>query len=724
MQLPPFKQPESGDIVGNYRLLEKLGDGGQGLVFKAECAGRFFVLKFFRARELDEWGLTEVSLLQKFKHPNIVRVLGYGRWPDPEFGYFYIELEWVEGVTLEQYANTENPCARQCAGLILTLARTLGAVHRKNVLHRDVKRDNILIRSRNGAPVLVDFGIGNATEATTLPGFGLLPPGTPEYVSPEAWRFLGENVGEPVTYKSRVSDELWALGVTFYWLLTNRLPFGTRRNPLMVRAILSLTPKAPHECNPRVPRVLSDVCMRMLEKDLAARFPDMTALCAALESAVAAAQGDASWDVALGDPDAPEETTTDEIPAQVPWDEEELAVRRCFAPPRRGRKKPSAEESRTPVVAPPVQPAVPPSPAPVAEALAARMAAMFPAHAWEGVPLPEGEMEAPPLPAVQDSAAPGPGVVASRMGDAGPTCEAAPRRGPLRLAVSRAFPTFMGSLPVRAVTLDGLRRVALVLVLMAVAAGVSVGAVLAAFPSSRSEGTAQNQPAPEPFTSSSNNPTLHAYLARELAVSWDPPQAGRSAAIFLPPTPALEFTTAMLRKEDFSVNTPEKPQPQARRARLGVKCVTAACCAVLGGCAGSPPVRPAPKPEACPSGALDAMEKLHIRIGQEAPGHFPVVGDTKPVSVTEFSTFTIVDDLGELRPGTVLSGRLIFAEGRVFGRFTQAKQAQSKGGQTYPVCLELRSRAGELGVEMKPDGGPDSAVVSSSQDVRAVDRFE
>jgi serine/threonine-protein kinase len=118
------------------------------------------------------------------------------------------------------------------------------------------------------------------------------------------------------------------------------------------------------------------------------------------------------------------------------------------------------------------------------------------------------------------------------------------------------------------------------------------------------------------------------------------------------------------------------------------------------------------------------MEKLHIEIGQEAAGSFPVVGGTKPVTVNKFSTFTLNSPLGDLRGGTVLSGRLIFAEGRVYGRFTQARQARSKGGQTYPVCLELRSRAGELGVEVMRDGGPDSAVISSSQDVRAVDRFE
>ncbi|HEY0094565.1 MAG TPA: protein kinase, partial [Archangium sp.] len=458
MQLPPFRLPESGDIVGEYRLTAKLGDGGQGLVFKAEYAGRFFVLKFFRARELDAWGLTEVSILQKFKHPNIVGVRGYGRWPDPDLGYFYIVMEWVEGLTLEQYALTENPCARQCAGLMLTLARTLGTVHRKNVLHRDLKRDNILIRSRTGEPVLVDFGIGAVAETTEVPGSSVIPPGTQEYVSPEAWRFLGENVGEPVYYKSQVSDELWALGVTFYWLLTNRLPFGTRCRLFLVKAILSHTPRAPHECNPRVPKALGDMCMRMLEKDFAARFPDMAALATALESALAAAREDASWDVPLGDPDAPEETTTDELPAQVPWDEDELSVRRCFAPPRRGRKKPSTDGSRTPVVAPPPLPEAGPSPVPVAEALAARMAVVFPGHAWEGVPQPQAPA------AVRASAPSVPAVAASQSRGAG-TPEGTPKRGVLRRAASRSLPTFVGSLPVRALALDSLRRAAVVLVL-------------------------------------------------------------------------------------------------------------------------------------------------------------------------------------------------------------------------------------------------------------------
>jgi serine/threonine-protein kinase len=118
------------------------------------------------------------------------------------------------------------------------------------------------------------------------------------------------------------------------------------------------------------------------------------------------------------------------------------------------------------------------------------------------------------------------------------------------------------------------------------------------------------------------------------------------------------------------------------------------------------------------------MQELGIHIGQDVPGEFPVIGGTKPVPVKESTTFTLVDELGELRPGTVLSGRLIFGEDRVYGRFTHARQAESKGGQTYPVCFELRSRAGKLGVEIMRNSGPDSVVVSSAQFVKAVDRFE
>lgn len=707
MQLPPFKQPASGDMVGAYRLLAKLGDGGQGLVFKAECAGRFFVLKFFRARELDAWGLTEVSLLQKFTHAHIVRVLGYGRWPDPELGYFYIAMEWVEGVTLEQYALEENPSARTCARLMRRLACTLAAVHRKRVLHRDVKRDNILIRTRDGEPVLVDFGIGNATEATPVPGSGLLPPGTQEYVSPEAWRFLGENVGEPVSYTSSVSDELWALGVTFYWLLTQRLPFGTRRNPFMVKAILSVTPLAPHECNPRVPKALSNVCMRMLEKDLAARLPDMNALDEALESALAEAQEDAAWDVPLGDPDAPQETTTDEIPGQQLWDEQEQAVRRCAAPPRRGRKKlNAADEDTTPVVQPPCMPQLAVSPAPVAEALAARMAALFPSRAWEGAPQPGGEGAATLLP-----------VLSSPPRSVSPVGAAAPRQVRWRRAVSWSPPAFISGVPVRSWALEVLRRATWLLL---VVGGVLVTVLVASHP----ENELQHAGTTPPGASSGSRSMLQSSPDGELAILRESSQAREGAAPSSAPIPALGLTPAMLRQEELSVNLPKNPPSPVKRVRWAEKCITAVCCAALGGCTGSTPqVRPVarPEPEDCPANALRTMEgelnlKLHTTLITTL-----VPGDPRLVTVRAGdAAATLWARFGELDEGTVLTGKFILGKDRLYGRFTRA---QTPRGKVYPVCMQV---VGELvlGVSIKADVGTDAVKVLSAISVDVTDRFK
>ncbi|WP_157759012.1 hypothetical protein [Cystobacter fuscus] len=178
----------------------------------------------------------------------------------------------------------------------------------------------------------------------------------------------------------------------------------------------------------------------------------------------------------------------------------------------------------------------------------------------------------------------------------------------------------------------------------------------------------------------------------------------------------------MLRKEDSRSRPEETPAPQsqrkAMRARFMEKCVGAACCAVFGACTGAP-VRPTPEPEACFSKALATMKELDIDIDDKAGGTFPVVGSAKPVSVQESTTFALEDDLGKLKAGTVLSGRLIFGESRVYGRFTQARYR----GETWPVCFELYYR-GTRGTGYMRDSGPSSPVIGSTADVHAVDRFE
>jgi serine/threonine-protein kinase len=353
-----------GDVVGQYRVVAQVGRGGQGHVYQAECAGRLLVLKLFQSRPASPWGELEIDILRRIEHPNVVRIRGYGRWPDPEQGFLYIAMEYVEGPALEEHALEHNPSARRAATLMLKAARALGVVHRQGIQHRDIKPDNLLVREADGEPVWVDFGVGHLEGRTTLPGLRGLPAGTPEFTSPEAYRFLQENVDKEVRYRPAVADEVWALGVTLYWLLTDELPFGSRAsNPHLVKHIRTRTPPAPHEDNPRVPVALSAVCMRMLEKEPGARYPDMEAVAEALEAALAGAGEDAGWDLPLMDPDAPHSRTTEEIPGKVvdrdTWERVDQELKAMQ--PRRGRahkarrKPPPPPAEGPPAVVAPVE---------------------------------------------------------------------------------------------------------------------------------------------------------------------------------------------------------------------------------------------------------------------------------------------------------------------------------------------------------------------------------
>jgi serine/threonine-protein kinase len=188
MPAPPFKLPEPGDRVGDYRVEEKLGDGGFGLVYRVERAGRDFALKVIRARELERWGQREINILRHVVHDNVVRFRACDRWPDPDDGYLCFVMDLVVGRTLEQWALDENPTARQVVRVLLEVALALAEILKQGVLHRDLKRENILIRDADGRPVLVDFGIGWLAGEPTMTG-ERTPPGTDEYRTPEYVRF-------------------------------------------------------------------------------------------------------------------------------------------------------------------------------------------------------------------------------------------------------------------------------------------------------------------------------------------------------------------------------------------------------------------------------------------------------------------------------------------------------------------------------------------------------
>ncbi|ATB38694.1 protein kinase [Cystobacter fuscus] len=296
--------PEPGAMVGAYRIIEKLGRGGSGHVYKAERGGRFYAIKVLDTLEEGGWSRRELAAMLRLSLDNVVRFKSFDRWPDAEVGYPCIVMEFVPGLSLEDWARRLNPPVRAVLTVFHKVVMALEDIFELGVLHRDIKASNILIREPDGEPVLIDFGFSAVRGDLTRTVPGLLPPGTPEYRSPEAVRFARGETGA-LTYTYGLSDELWAAGVLLYWLLTDTLPFGSRNTPGLNDRIRLETPLAPHVLNPRVPEAVGRLCLRMLEKEPRARFQTHEALLVALEELLAGSEGEVSWDQPLIDPGPP-----------------------------------------------------------------------------------------------------------------------------------------------------------------------------------------------------------------------------------------------------------------------------------------------------------------------------------------------------------------------------------------------------------------------------------
>jgi len=342
-RLHPVVPP--GTDIGGYLVEEKLGAGGFGAVYRARRGGRLYALKLIPLWGLAEWAEREVAILLRLKHSNLVRIRGHGQWPDEAPQYFFIAMDYVEGRRLDVWAKEENPSAREVVLKVRGVARGLGAAHRAKVVHRDLKESNVIERASDGEAVVVDFGAGGYESAPSITG-GVLPPGTPEYRAPEAWRFQQEHGDERGrSYQPGPSDDLYSLGVVLYGLLTGRQPF-LPDEAAGVEAVLNRAPKSPHVLNPRVPEALSAVCMRLLAKEPEERHLDADALCAELEALLA--QADESWDVKLCDAYGPDTATT--LAAVPHAGEDELVqwLKKRKARPRRGPRPRHGEGAHDP----------------------------------------------------------------------------------------------------------------------------------------------------------------------------------------------------------------------------------------------------------------------------------------------------------------------------------------------------------------------------------------
>jgi WD40 repeat protein len=271
-------------ILGAYELLEELGEGGMGRVYKARQRhpSRLVALKFIRAgapvTEADRLRFrTEAEAAARLDHPNIVPVYEVGE----QDGVPYIAARYVEGGPLSRHLERFREDPRAAAGLLASLARAVHHAHERGVLHRDLKPGNILLECRAGnagtpVPHVTDFGLARLLDQdSALTRTGDLV-GTPSYMAPEQ-----ASGGSAVI---TTATDIHGLGAILYALLTGRPPFAGTTTLETLDRVKSCEPNPPRRLNSMVDRDLETICLTCLEKDPHRRYVSAQALAEDLEN--------------------------------------------------------------------------------------------------------------------------------------------------------------------------------------------------------------------------------------------------------------------------------------------------------------------------------------------------------------------------------------------------------------------------------------------------------
>ena len=263
--------------LGDYELLEEIGRGGQGVVFRArqKSLNRSVALKVIA---LGQWATKahlkrfrlEAEAAASLEHPCIVPIYEVGQ----RDGTCYFSMGLVEGGQLDAVAKREPMPIRHAAELIAKVARTVHYAHERGILHRDIKPGNILLDAK-GEPHLTDFGLARLveTESTVTRTMEVL--GTPSHMAPE------QAVGNNAQVSS--ATDVYGLGAVFYQLLTGHPPFAGGTTYETIKLLLDTEPRQPRLLNPKIDRDLSTICLKCLEKDPKRRYSSALVLAEDLE---------------------------------------------------------------------------------------------------------------------------------------------------------------------------------------------------------------------------------------------------------------------------------------------------------------------------------------------------------------------------------------------------------------------------------------------------------
>ena len=262
---------------GDYELLEEIGQGGQGVVYRArqKSLNRTVALKVIG---LGHWA--SEARLQRFRleakaagrldHPCIVPIHEVGE----RDGYCYFSMNFIEGGQLDEVVGREPLPIPRAVELIAKLSRAVHYAHEHGILHRDIKPGNILV-DQKGEPHLTDFGLARLVETESTVTRTKEVFGTPSYMAPE------QAAGESRNLTS--ATDVYGLGAVLYQLLVGHPPFDGGTTYETLRLLLETEPRPPRLLNPKIDRDLSTICLKCLEKDPRRRYPAAAGLAEDLE---------------------------------------------------------------------------------------------------------------------------------------------------------------------------------------------------------------------------------------------------------------------------------------------------------------------------------------------------------------------------------------------------------------------------------------------------------